>query len=539
MMDIIRRLLRALGRKVTQLLILGACARFVERATIVLGALLLSEAAHAQILVIAMCVLAISVLHTAVRTRIRWQLYSVALRALTANLLQSSFSWLGRSERDEDRQQLVFDGARDSEQLFATCIPDLLGNSAAALLGTCFLAYELPPELFALSAVLMLGFGTALTQAREIVRAAESGARKAFLHTAERVVAAVHGAQELSVSGMSAEYLSELDRRMLNWRRVAIWSDNLSALISRAPALFFTCVAVVLVLQPDFLASGTQAHRIVIVTSLLPALAGAARAFVESSRTIVHVRRLLSLFDAPRLLRNAQTVITSNPLSPGTGYFSARGQLSVRNVSYWYSAPHQLVLENISFTAEPGEPLAIIGPNASGKSTLIRLLLGVLQPRSGDIRLNGRNLFDLDLERWQRSAVYVPQRPYLPDRWTIRDALEFTGLDFDDAQAQEALERVQLWPTLIHEAATRPLSVELRVLSVGQRQRLVLARALISKAHIWLLDEPDANLDARGCELLAEIIQARSQNRLIVIAAHTQTLIESCSKRVALDVARG
>jgi ABC-type transport system involved in cytochrome bd biosynthesis fused ATPase/permease subunit len=154
------------------------------------------------------------------------------------------------------------------------------------------------------------------------------------------------------------------------------------------------------------------------------------------------------------------------------------------------------------------------------------------------VRIDGRDLFDFDLAAWRRTAAYLPQRPYLPERATVREAVRLIARSAADDAIRAALERVDLWAALAAHSDA-PLDVKVATLSMGQKQRLALARTLAQDGRVVVLDEPDANLDAAGIDLVASLVRAlASEGRSVVVAAHTDRLVAAADDVVDLGPSR-
>jgi ATP-binding cassette subfamily C protein CydCD len=147
------------------------------------------------------------------------------------------------------------------------------------------------------------------------------------------------------------------------------------------------------------------------------------------------------------------------------------------------------------------------------------------------------DLFALDLRAWRRQIAFVPQRPFLAESLTIREALRLTLPHANERDLERAMDRVGVLDVLRAKSPKRPLDSLASTLSAGQRQRLVLARALAARTPILLLDEPDANLDAAGIELLVDLVRTREKTA-IAIAAHTRDLIAAGDQVIWLEGSR-
>lgn len=194
-----------------------------------------------------------------------------------------------------------------------------------------------------------------------------------------------------------------------------------------------------------------------------------------------------------------------------------------------------LALDNVSFDVMPGERLGVLGPNGGGKSTLIKITLGLLTPRPGEVSVAGLS----PLEACRRGMIgYVPQR--------VESELRFPVSAFDVAAMPLAL-RVPAWRGLSAEersAVMRSLELvgaaelssrPIGALSGGQLQRVMIARALVTRPRILLLDEPMVGIDAAGQTRFAELMArlCRELALTIVIVSHDLRTIASGCERVA------
>lgn len=168
--------------------------------------------------------------------------------------------------------------------------------------------------------------------------------------------------------------------------------------------------------------------------------------------------------------------------------------VEVKNLSFSYRA--RSVLTNVSFTAERGRLLSVLGPNGVGKSTLFRCILGLLKGYTGQILVDGADAKSLTARELARAVAYIPQSSYPAFSYSVHDmVLMGTQSRFSpfsppgregERLAAEALERLGI-ESLAHRAYTK--------LSGGERQLVLIARALAQQSPILLMDEPTANLD--------------------------------------------
>lgn len=157
------------------------------------------------------------------------------------------------------------------------------------------------------------------------------------------------------------------------------------------------------------------------------------------------------------------------------------------------------VFDAVDFTLDRGELLVLTGPNGSGKTTLLRVLAGILRPSRGQVACAG-------------ARGFVGHLPALKGDLSCRENLEFErSTGSADLGVSEALARVGL-----AGLGARPA----RSLSAGQRRRLGLARLLVRRHAIWLLDEPYASLDDEGCERVDELLHRQLERGAVILAAH-------------------
>lgn len=192
--------------------------------------------------------------------------------------------------------------------------------------------------------------------------------------------------------------------------------------------------------------------------------------------------------------------------------------LSLRDVAV--SAGGVALLHEISLELGPGEMVALRGPSGAGKSTLLRAVAGLVDPTAGDVALEGRSAAEVGWPAFRRRVVLVDQESVvLPG--TVRDnlarpfAYRSSPGAFPEARARELLDRILL-------GADR-LPQEARSLSVGQRQRLALARALLLDPAVLLLDEPTSALDAEAAQAVeALLIETAAAGVAALIVTHGQ-----------------
>jgi len=217
---------------------------------------------------------------------------------------------------------------------------------------------------------------------------------------------------------------------------------------------------------------------------------------------------------------------------------SIRGDISFENVSFSFDrgAP---VLDGVSFRVEAGETLAIVGPSGSGKSTIADLLVRLLDPDSGTVRLDGRDLRTLRLAGVRRHVAVVDQTPFLFHA-SVAENLRYTRPEATDDELHQAARAAGIDAFI----ATLPHGYETVVgergaaLSAGERQRLAIGRALLTDPEVLILDEPTAALDPVTERRVVSGLDERRKGRTTIIITHRMELAAHADHVIVLDGAR-
>lgn len=205
--------------------------------------------------------------------------------------------------------------------------------------------------------------------------------------------------------------------------------------------------------------------------------------------------------------------------------------LTAKSVTYQLANRRKAILSDINFAVKPGEAVGIVGPSGSGKSTLVKLIIGALPPSSGKLAFGG-----LDYSNWD-PTVFGSRIGYLPqDVGLFAGSVRENIARFGDAPLETVIEAAktagihQMILDLPQQYDTE-LGPEGVGLSGGQRQRLGLARALLGKPDMLVLDEPNANLDAAGeAGLRDAVIRLKDQGTTILLVTHRTTVLEAVDR---------
>lgn len=216
------------------------------------------------------------------------------------------------------------------------------------------------------------------------------------------------------------------------------------------------------------------------------------------------------------------------------------GVLSAEQVTVLAPGSKTPLLQNVSFDVQPGEAVAVVGPSGAGKSSLVRALVGVWQPFSGAVRLDGS-----DLQHWNKDDLgvhigYLPQTIELFSG-TIAENISRFRDDASSEQIIKAATRAHVHQMIqnLPEGYDTEIGSGGRGLSGGQRQRIGLARALFGDPALIILDEPNANLDSEGEEALFRAIhELKKERKSIVFVSHKMSLVALSEKALLLTDGR-
>lgn len=204
------------------------------------------------------------------------------------------------------------------------------------------------------------------------------------------------------------------------------------------------------------------------------------------------------------------------------------GDIEIKNVDFRYGT-RTLVLKDINIRIKKGEKVAFVGESGSGKTTLSKLLLHMYTPERGDILINGNNIEDIQIEKLRERIAYIPQETFL----FSGSILENLSLGMDCVDMNEIIEAAKM--AQAHEFINElPLRYETRLeenganLSGGQRQRLAIARAILKKPDILILDEATSNLDSITERALDRTINEFSKDLTTIFIAHRLSTIKNC-----------
>jgi len=240
------------------------------------------------------------------------------------------------------------------------------------------------------------------------------------------------------------------------------------------------------------------------------------------------------VFDELKLESDIQTNIESKSIS------EEFVKLEINKLNFFYSVDKKNILKNINFSINRGDLIGIIGKSGEGKSTLIDLILGLLKPISGQILINGKDLFK-NKNYWQKKIGYVPQNIFLTDD-SLKRNIAFGQIDksINNERLNNAIISAQLddFVNNSHEGVNTIVGERGVKLSGGQRQRIGIARALYNNPDILVLDEATSSLDMKTEKEVMKSINLLSKSKTIIIVTHRLSTVENVDYLYEIDAGK-
>jgi ATP-binding cassette subfamily C protein CydD len=306
--------------------------------------------------------------------------------------------------------------------------------------------------------------------------------------------------------------------------RVTFLSSLILELVATI-AVALVAVAIGLRLMDGHLGLRTALFALVLAPEAYLPLRRLGANYHASAEGMAAAERVFAVLESPVALRGTRT----DCLDP------ALVGLAVEGLRVSYPGRSEPALDGVSLTVQEGEVLALVGPSGCGKSTLLGVLLGLVTPERGSVRVAGVDLADLDLDAWRSRLAWVPQRPHLFHA-SIADNVRVGRRDASSEEVWAALADADLTDVV----AGLPAGLDTILgdrgagLSAGERQRLALARAFLRDAPLLLLDEPTAGLDGHTERALVQSIRRLAHGRTVVLVAHRPALVAMADRIVSL-----
>jgi ATP-binding cassette subfamily B protein len=371
----------------------------------------------------------------------------------------------------------------------------------------------------------IIGFLASTFQQRltELYRA--EGERQALL------IEAIHGITTVKSLGLEPMQARAWDQssanaieRRIEVGRIAAGARTVSSAIEKLMTVAVIWLGVNLIFSGSLTVGALVAFQILAgrVTNPLVQITALINEFQEVALSVRMLGQVMNAPSEPGLSRGLRPAI--------------RGKVSFEDVSFSYGGSQVSALDRITFAAEPGQVIGIVGRSGSGKSTLIRLLQGLYPVQRGLIRIDDHDIRELDKVHLRRHMGIVLPESFL-FRGTIRDniAAGKPNVTFEEvvwaAQQAGASEFIEWLP----QGYDTPLEEGGANLSSGQKQRLAIARALVRRPTILLLDEATSALDPESEMIVQENMARIVQGKTTIIVSHRLSLLRNCSTILVLD----
>ena len=277
----------------------------------------------------------------------------------------------------------------------------------------------------------------------------------------------------------------------------------------------------------NFISMGGIIASVMLTGRAISPIAKLAGLMTRSNQTISALRQLTSLMEQEGEFEDKAHLASRTKLS---------GNICAENIGFKYPEGDSEALQKMSINIEQGEKIAIVGRNGSGKTTLAKLLLGLYQTTSGNIRFDGLNHQQIHPSDLRQNFGYLPQDITL-FHGTIRDNILFGTRQVTEYQLIRAVQLSGVNSFTDHETQglDRQVGENGIALSRGQRQSIALARAILNSPQILLLDEPTASLDARAEKQFIKSITATAKERTLLLITHKMELLHLVDRIIVLE----
>ena len=264
---------------------------------------------------------------------------------------------------------------------------------------------------------------------------------------------------------------------------------------------------------------------------------------ILASRALMPITRFAQLgepFAKARQALDLMREFARLPLEATTGSAKSayKGGLELRDVSFAYHGASGPLFESVNLTLTPGAVLLVTGGNGTGKTTLARLLAGILEPSRGQVLVDGLDLRQSVPEWWRRQIVYLPQEPAFMNA-TIEENLKIGNPDIGMDRLNQLIEAAGLRRFLDEspKGFDEQITNNGANLSLGTRRRLALARALATEGRLAIFDEPTEGLDSDGCAVVSRVMtDLAKRGATLIVISHDQAVVKGATVILDLNV---
>lgn len=259
-----------------------------------------------------------------------------------------------------------------------------------------------------------------------------------------------------------------------------------------------------------------------------------AFAYVQQLQTTLYSMTVSASY-VDKMLEYRDEAIKNKEIDNGRDNFKFADNLEFKNIGFYYNQGKQ-ILDKVSFSIKKGEMVGLIGPSGSGKTTIVDIILRLFNPTKGEILLDGSNINKIDINQWRKKIGYVSQDIFLKND-TIANNIKF----YNDSITNEEMKTAAKMANIYDFIQNCPDKFETIIgergllLSVGQRQRIVIARILARQPEILILDEATSALDNESEVQIQQVIENLKNKVTVLLIAHRLSTVMNCTKLLVLQ----
>lgn len=448
--------------------------------------------------------------HLLIRSRQRYRAWM--RREATRNLFLSQWKHLSTQSHGEYVNVLLQEATRGSTALLSEVMCAAIAIQITIyLVFSATLSWQLMVVALVYGGIMVVAVRPLQVRARIIGKETDTANRDLSFHAVDYL----KGAKLVKTTGQEARVLDAMDDHIEAAYRVASRNQlnlaQIDTLVQALPVVLLAGIIAIAQEALDISASLTLVF-LLYLARLAPRMAQFqqyAQSYNVDSPAVTVVDRFIS-----QTARHQER-------TGGVPFTGLREEILFDQVSYRYAGSDTPAVTDVSLSIPRGQMIALVGSSGSGKSTLIDLIAGLRTPQSGSLRIDGRDLAEIDLLTWRQRVGYVTQEITIFND-SLRNNLLFTRTDATEDDIAACLELAHLTDfvrrlpegldTVLGESGTR--------LSGGQKQRLALARALLSKPDLLLLDEATSALDNESERIIQKALESIAREFTIIAVAH-------------------
>lgn len=333
--------------------------------------------------------------------------------------------------------------------------------------------------------------------------------------------------EEKEVKRFVKESVRNFKSSMMNTR----FKASMDAVVMQSQGFVFLAILYAggMMVAKDFISGPELISFFTGLALLIDPVSAISKVYINLQQSMVSAERMFEVLDAEVKIKN-----------PKDGHkLKVKGQVELKDLSFSYEEDNTVVLDTINLVAEEGQVVALVGLSGAGKTTLINMIPRFYDPSSGELKIDGYNIKELDLPTL-RSQIGMVLQDDIMFRGTISENIRYGNPGAKEvdiraaAKKANALEFIDGFP----DKLLTQVSDKGRRLSGGQKQRISIARAILRDPKILILDEATSALDSKSEKLVQEALLELMKNRTTFVIAHRLSTIMHADKIVVMDKGR-